>query len=403
MTIDILCKVVDNFGDIGVAYRLAKALSDAEADLRLRMVVDDLGAFAALCPAIDPLKGLQELGAWTIVRWESPGDAAAELFRADRPRVVLECFACGRPAWLEEILFDPADPLPRRVFNIEHLTAESWAEDFHLLPAATRSSQVRKLFFMPGFTPGTGGLVIDRRFREARERWLDRSGCAAGRRALAARLGARIGARLGGRSDGELAAPDAAERFWTAVFSYERDYGRIVADLAEFSRDRPILALVAAGRSREPFMAAWLAAGKPFPAVSLPFLQQEDWDELLLACDFSIVRGEESLARAALAGRPFLWHAYLQDGNHQMVKVHALLELLRPRFEAESFGALERLWLAINDRRKDEARSGGAEELLPVLRLAETLIPGFASFAEGLAAHGDLAARLLAFVRDNPP
>ncbi|MDP3176577.1 MAG: elongation factor P maturation arginine rhamnosyltransferase EarP, partial [Spirochaetaceae bacterium] len=367
----------------------------AEAGLRLRIVVDDLGAFATLCPAIDPGKGLQELGAWTIVRWESPGETALALFRADRPRAVLECFACGRPAWLEEILFDPADLLPRRVFNIEHLTAESWAEDFHLLTAATRSSLVRKLFFMPGFTPGTGGLVIDRRFREARERCLDPVGRAAERRSLAARLGARLG--------GELGAPGTAERFWTAVFSYERDYGRIVADLAELSRDRPILALVAAGRSREPFMAAWLAAGEPFPAASLPFLPQEDWDELLLACDFSIVRGEESLARAALAGRPFLWHAYLQDENHQMVKVRSLLELLRPHFEAEAFGALERLWLAFNDRRKDEASTGGAEELLPVLRLADSLLQGFASFAERVAAHGDLATRLLALLRENPP
>src|SRR5512145_3134569 len=42
VTIDILCKVVDNYGDIGVAWRLARALSELPDPPALRLVVDDL-------------------------------------------------------------------------------------------------------------------------------------------------------------------------------------------------------------------------------------------------------------------------------------------------------------------------------------------------------------------------
>jgi len=402
-TIDILCKVVDNYGDIGVVYRLAKALSDLDPGLSLRLHVDDLAAFAALCPEVDPAAELQRVRGWTVLRWNSdwPG------LREEPPRIVLECFACGRPERLEDILFDPANPSTRWVINVEHLTAEPWAIDFHRLPSATRSGLVKKAFFMPGFSPGTGGLVVDRRFREGLERWRALAGGdgrvlarrAAGRRELSARAG--------------LELPAGAESaFWVPVFSYERSYRRIVEDLTAFGSTAfgsgdaangtptPVLALVAAGRSQPCFLDAWEAAGRPFPALALPFLPQESWDEFLLAADFSIVRGEESLARAALAGRPFLWHAYLQESGHHQVKVRALLERMRPLFAAEDFALLERLWLAFNERLQEGLEAGGDEPLLPFLRRAEALAPAFAAFADELLDLGDLAANLVTFIRE---
>ncbi|EJM65240.1 elongation factor P maturation arginine rhamnosyltransferase EarP, partial [Pseudomonas sp. GM55] len=49
---DIFCTVVDNFGDIGVTWRLARQLV-AEHGLAVRLWVDDLRAFERLCPEID--------------------------------------------------------------------------------------------------------------------------------------------------------------------------------------------------------------------------------------------------------------------------------------------------------------------------------------------------------------
>lgn len=470
MTLDLLCKVVDNFGDIGVVYRLARALAEADPSLLLRLHVDDLRAFRALCPEVEPERAVQRLGAWTILRWDLD---LAELETAcapgGPPRFLVECFACGRPPALEELVF-ASTSFETLIVNLEHLTAETWAEELHRLPSATRSPRVRKVIFMPGFGPGTGGLLIDGVFRGAAEAWAAArapgpGGIGAGSSTSFATLSwdAAFGlpspvlaARrrdLAGRA-GLALAPGDELRPWIPLFSYERDYRRIVADLAaafpagatgaapadtaaapssspsaaaeptgpepalkaaaaepstslvtpEGPAGGPLL-LLAAGRSAAPFLSAWEAAGRPFPLLELPFLPQELWDEVLLASDFAIVRGEESLARAALAGIPFLWHAYRQEENYQLVKVRALLARLRPTLAAagaseKAIAAYEELSLSFNDRLADSPEAGGEEELLPLLAALPELRPGFAALGRELFAIGDLASHLLAFIRE---
>lgn len=50
-TIDIFCTIIDNFGDIGVCWRLAKQLQQ-EYQLTVRLWVDDLASFAKLEPSL---------------------------------------------------------------------------------------------------------------------------------------------------------------------------------------------------------------------------------------------------------------------------------------------------------------------------------------------------------------
>jgi uncharacterized repeat protein (TIGR03837 family) len=410
MTIDLLCKVVDNYGDIGVVYRLARALSELPEAPRLRLHVSDLAAFAALDPLVHPGADYQTVHGWEVFSWRPPQtEAARESFVERPPRFVIECFACGRPDWLETTLFDPVAG-KSLIIDLEHLTAEAYAEEFHRMPSLTRSSSVRKAMFLPGFAAGTGGLVIDRSFAASRDRASSEKGRAELRRELLARSGATGASGPAAAPSGAAALrgaslpEDAVGRFWVSVFSYERDYSRIVADLAAFARDclrgegRGLLAIVAAGKSRGCFLKAWARAGEPFPALELPFLPQEAWDEVLLSSDFSIVRGEDSWARAALSGRPFLWQAYPQEDRYQMVKVRAFLDRLRPYFTPLDFAALEELFLAFNDRDRDEDGTMGEELLLPVLARYSGLLPGFAAFAEHIAANGDLAWHLLTFL-----
>lgn len=396
-TLDILCRVVDNFGDVGLVFRLARALSEAGPELGLRLIVDDLGAFGQLAPGIDPEREVQSFRGWTLARWHPPGGRASpallEVFLSPRPRLVVECFACGRPDWFEEILFDPGDPDTRHIVNLEYLSAEEWVDDFHRMPSLTRSPLVRKHVFMPGFTAKTGGLVMDAGFLLSLERFREGAGRREARREFLAGSGASLPGAVG-----------LADSFWISIFGYERDYARIVADIAAFHEKRPVLVLAAAGRSQDCLVSAWRRAGETFPLLRLPFLAQEIWDEALLSADFSIVRGEETLARAALAGRPFLWQAYVQEGRHQLVKVGALLARMRPFFGRESFKPLESLFVAFNDRDMDSPTVSGGEELLPLLVEAaegETaFLEGFAAFSRELRAQGDLAAHLLTFLRE---
>jgi uncharacterized repeat protein (TIGR03837 family) len=388
MDIDILCKVVDNYGDIGIAYRLARALSELSDPIRLRLVVDDLAAFAALDPAVDPEADYQRVHDWEVFGWNGAGsEAARRAFLARRPRIVIESLACGRPDWLEAIIFDPSERASCLIVELEHLTAEGYAQEIHRMPSLTRSAFVKKVMFLPGFAAGTGGLIMDGGFVRSRERAASDAGRAGLRRELLASL------------EASAAAEDACGRFWVCVFGYERDYGRIVADLSTFAQSRPILVLAAAGKSSDCLLSAWSSAGESFPLVPLPFLPQERWDEVLLACDFSIVRGEDSWARASLSGKPFLWQAYPQDGRYQMVKVDAFLERLRPHFRAEPFDRLETLYCAFNDRERDGPAVTGEERLLPCLEAYEGLLRGFGTFAVSLSTRqNDLARDLVTFL-----
>ncbi len=456
MTVDILCRVVDNLGDIGFVYRLARALSALPERPRLRLVIDDLGAFAGICPGVDSRAGYQAVGEWEVTRWDDPGAGALARYREERPRAVLECYACGRPDWFERLLFDETDPEPRLLVDLEYLTAEPWSADYHLLPSLTRSPLVKKAVFMPGFRPGTGGLVQDPDFlatlasassgegrdtlrREVLEACaaLSAAGDPGGPGSAGTGL-IGLGSAIPGASAESIlsdfpgrggdgfgdAPPESA--FWVHVFSYEHDFGPLVSDLAEFARGRPLLVLAAAGRSLGPFLSAWERSGRPFPVFALPMLPQTLWDRLLACSDFAVVRGEESLARAVLAGKPFLWECYPftspdGEGAGHLDKVYALLDLYRPLFSPEDFARWERLMLRFNGVAVPAAGTpaGRVEpfpgDLLGVLRPAEgrtgqaagdsgegmaTFAAGFAEFAQKTRELGNLAANLMTFIAD---
>ncbi|HVS57286.1 MAG TPA: elongation factor P maturation arginine rhamnosyltransferase EarP, partial [Casimicrobiaceae bacterium] len=50
---DIFCSVVDNYGDVGVAWRLARQLA-SEHGLAVRLLIDDLWALSRITSGIAP-------------------------------------------------------------------------------------------------------------------------------------------------------------------------------------------------------------------------------------------------------------------------------------------------------------------------------------------------------------
>lgn len=170
--ITILCKVVDNYGDIGFVYRLARQISsltlsanppETKTTLSIRLIVSNIDSFARMAPGIDPSLAYQEYNGWRVYDWNN-SSVCTQAFTNEEPHIILECFQCGRPDWLEEILFGKGCKSIVHIINIDYLTAEPYADDFHCLQSATRSARVQKVNFMPGFTPKTGGLVLDEPF-----------------------------------------------------------------------------------------------------------------------------------------------------------------------------------------------------------------------------------------------
>lgn len=377
--ITILCDVIDNFGDIGVAYRLAKSLTELDPALKLTLVCSNLESFASMNPEVDPAKKIQEIkyknSLWTIIDWNLDEKEVTLLKEKQLPvsdfsfPVILECFQCGRPDWIENIIFSPENTLLHYIFNIEYLTAEQYAEDFHLLKSYTRSSFVKKRFFMPGFTSKTAGLIVDEEFLNSIKQMPAKT----------------------------------PEQFTVTMFSYERDFTQIFEALNRFQKKHQkknpafsVNVLGAAGKSLPFVKEAWEKTGRQVKLTELPFLKQDEWDKVLCSSSLNFIRGEESLARAALTGIPFVWHAYLQDEDYQLVKVDALLDRLLPYLLPELRDSVKILW--------DDYNTPGKEldyRLLDKLFDSVydgTISKGFKAFADALLANGSLAKNLLDYL-----
>jgi uncharacterized repeat protein (TIGR03837 family) len=290
---DIFCRVIDNFGDIGVCWRLACNL--AERGQRVRLWVDDPSALRWMAPAGHD--GV-EVAAWQAsTAFAPPGDVVVEAFGCDPAPAVLAAMAAraeqGRaPVWI----------------NLEYLSAEAYVERSHGLASPQMSGPARgltKWFFYPGFTPRTGGLL--------REPSLAAEQAAFDRAAWLAAHGLALG-------------PD--ERL-VSVFCYPgAPLDRLAAALA--ADGRPSLIATAPGAATGATRAALAALGDAGTALrqhALPWLTQSDYDRLLWAADLNFVRGEDSWVRAQWAGQPFVWQAYPQDDGAHGAKIAAFVEL----------------------------------------------------------------------------
>lgn len=323
---DIFCSVVDNYGDIGVTWRLARQLA-TEHGQPVRLWVDDLSALVRICPQADARAEAQELLGVEIRHWP------VDWHEASVADVVIEAFACTLPASYIDAMSRRASP--PLWLNLEYLSAEPWVESCHGLPSL-QPNGLQKFFYFPGFRPATGGLL-----READLIWR-RDAFQADQEAQAAFL-ASLGVQV-----------QSGERL-ISLFAYENAALPSWLDSLA-SAERSALLLVPEGRVLGDVMR-WagkgIAVGEVFGrgrlrVQVLPFVRQEDYDRLLWCCDINAVRGEDSFVRAQWAGRPFIWHIYRQDEGVHLEKLEAFLALIGETLDEPLRSALGDFWLAWN-------------------------------------------------------
>src|SRR5690242_3763791 len=157
---DVFCRVVDNFGDVGVSWRLARQLA-REHGKSVRLWLDDLTVLAKLRPEVDPTRESQRVESVEVVRMR---DAFTPQDVAD---VVVETFGCDPPEGYVLAMSQRAEK-PRWI-NLEYLSAEDWVEGSHALPSPNPRLPLTKHYFFPGFTPRTGGLLREHDLAERRE------------------------------------------------------------------------------------------------------------------------------------------------------------------------------------------------------------------------------------------
>jgi uncharacterized repeat protein (TIGR03837 family) len=342
-SLDIFCHVIDNFGDIGVVYRFAKEFKLRHPSCRMRVFCDDLRPLSLLEPAADALRKIQEInGIFYINSCVCDESLFRQLGASD---VVIEAFGCEIPVSYQQTLL----PQSAVWVNLEHLSAEPWVDGYHQKQSLVGSGTTKKFFYMPGFTDNTGGVIIDSLVGQAR------AGLVKHRYAFLGRV----------LADFQIHAHSMERALFGTVFTYLKAFDALLRDLQAVSKD--VYLFVCGDKSRRGMIETLRRAGARSVTDSyfinghvhvlmMPFVSQREFDSLLCVTDFNFVRGEDSLVRAILARRPFLWNAYLQKEKYHRIKVDAFLDVFKPYFDDQSaFGRYRELMLRFNDAAEETA------------------------------------------------
>ncbi len=365
----IFCRVIDNFGDIGVCWRLASRLHRHYGQ-HVHLWLDDLSALHALCPqtyhaAHQWLHGIR------VHRWQQPFKLQRELQHAD---VIVEAFGCDLPG---NLLQQMRQRQPQPVWiNLEYLSAEPWVDALHSLPSPVQG--MHKTFFFPGFTANTGGLLADEALCGLPEQ-LQQAGA---RRRLFRQLGI----------DPQL----ASLALHISLFSYENSRLPELLD-SLCNSPQPVHLCVPQGRISQA-VTHWL--GQPLHTgcsyrrgalclSALPFMAHPEYDRLLASCQLNLVRGEESFVRAQMLALPLIWHIYPQDDNAHHDKLDAFLQRYLQDCPAALQQPIRGAFMAWNRPDAPPADWLALLELLPQWQRHAS------HWRQRLLGHGDLAGNLL--------
>jgi uncharacterized repeat protein (TIGR03837 family) len=332
----LFCAMIDNYGDIGVSWRLARQLT-LEKGITVDLWVDDWSAALRFLQVQVPNAILSAadrrvtLAGVDVFHWPGswPHDDAVNA-RIAASDVVIETFGCELPDALKRAMSQCAMSQcamngctqPLVWINLEYLSAEAWVKDWHALPSPQNlSPMLKKYFFFPGFEPGTGGLLRESGLLSQHQVW--QADADAGRQQLLLALG--------------LASLPPADLL-ISVFSY--DSQSIASWLEALAGGaEQVLCLVPEGKASAA-MAAYFESGlqasnadagnvyhrAALTVAVIPFRSQHDYDQLLSICDFNLVRGEDSFVRAQWAAKPFMWHIYPQDEGVHIKKLEAFAD-----------------------------------------------------------------------------
>lgn len=369
---DIFSAVVDNYGDIGVCWRLARQLV-AEHGLRVRLWTDDLISFQKINPEINPHSPRQVSRGVEIRPWAESSKVA------DPADVVIEAFGCELPVAYVTAM---AKSGRRHVWiNLEYLSAEEWVDSHHGLPSPHPRLPLVKHFFFPGFTPSTGGLLVEKS-------WLEQRGL----------FQADLQLRADFWQELDIPAPEKNE-IRISLFCYSNNSA--ISLFSDWSKSTvPLVCLIPEGVAMNEistfFGVSHPEIGNLFKKGSLivrvlPFLEQDNYDKLLWACNFNFVRGEDSFIRAQWAAQPMAWQIYPQEAGAHWAKLKAFLDRYCADLPQSAAAALSKFFEAWNEG------VSGAPDWESLWRHRAVLEKHAQEWANSLIKKEDLTTKLVNF------
>ena len=341
-SIDIFCEIIDNFGDIGVVYRISKELKKIFQNVRIRIVLNRLEEFKAINKKVKDTD-YQEIDGLICVTEKYVKENIETFGVSD---VFIEAFGCNVP----EEYVKQAKENSKLWINLEYLSGEKWIEDFHLCESLIDSKTLKKIFFMPGFSEKSGGVIIDSGFLERM--------------------------KYGKENRDEVFKKyfkdfDLKDKFIGTVFSYEKNFENLLETLKNYEKETVLLLM---GEKTQKSFSEILKKnltedygnivkyGK-ITMIYSDFFSQEEYEEIISASDFNFTRGEDSFVRGIILGKPFMWHIYLQEEKAHMDKIKAFTERFKESIEVseeekEIIESYCNLLEDYNDRDKNSLEKG---------------------------------------------
>lgn len=306
-SLDIFCDIIDNYGDIGVVYRLAKEFKNLYGDeIEIRVILNRIDEFLE----INKKAKNEEFQKIDGITYMTEKFLTKNICTINPANVIIEAFGCS----IFEGYLEKAKSQSTLLINLEYLSGESWIEDVHLMESLMGAPKLRKYFFMPGFSEKSGGVIVDSLFLERKRKVLENKEM---------------------YLEKYLSDVEYKNRFIGTVFTYEKNFEPLIESLEKNSKEN--LLLIMGEKSKKSFDEV----RKKYPMENIgedtfkyknimvkymPFLNQEEYEEVINMVDYNLVRGEDSFVRAVITGKPFLWHIYLQEEMAHMDKIEGFIE-----------------------------------------------------------------------------
>lgn len=394
LKIDIFCDVIDNYGDAGVCLNLARSLIEDQS-CSVRIFCNDLDVMNHLLNESDNKNSYLEIVNWDLNRTAyDPADVVIPAFNcffddttlsklqelSRNERAAMNAAQTNGPESLalngdsNDGSKAPVVPRAPLMINLDYLSAEQWTEDYHGVFSPIHDILV--YYFYPGFTPTSGGLNIDRAFKEKALQHL--VSLAVKAKNLASSDATSTQANM---LDKLLSCDDKSDLSFS-VFSYQNlvlpklfqksartkhftlnvfegiplnNLNTIFKtklavpnelyfkDGLAFSKgDALENSLNATKEAKDDVKTGTLGTAlseegdskqsKALGNVCLKataMVPHAKYDELLLSSDFNLVRGEDSIVRALHVGSPFLWQIYVQKQNQHLIKLSAFINRVK--------------------------------------------------------------------------
>ena len=122
-SIDIFYKIIDNYGDIGVVYRLAKELKRVYQDAKIRVILNKLEELVKVNPKTKELD-YQEVNGIVYIKEDFLKKNLKKYGVSD---IIIEAFGCD----IFKSYTDIAKEKSKLWINLEYLSGKKWIENFH--------------------------------------------------------------------------------------------------------------------------------------------------------------------------------------------------------------------------------------------------------------------------------